>query len=111
MSDTPKLTAPRLVVVLDDGATWETQTTNKDLVTWDKTRIRQRPPWPKLDDAPMLWLTFLAWNASRRDGSTALAYAEFEDRCVSVSSLDDDDDDAADSDAIGSPTPPGLAPG
>jgi hypothetical protein len=44
----------------------ELQATNQDLLLWDKTRAKHR--WPKFEDAPFIWMTFLAWSAARRTG-------------------------------------------
>lgn len=64
-----KLTNPRVVVIRDGLPDLELQTTNPDLVRWDLTRPKQRPPWPAFNDAPVLWMTFLAWAAARRTGA------------------------------------------
>lgn len=59
----PKITAPRLRVSRS-GETFEVQTMNADLVNWDRTRAKHR--WPKTEEAPFLWLTFISWSAARR---------------------------------------------
>ena len=105
--DQVKLVAPLLEVTMDDGSTWQVQATNRDLIAWDRTRARQRPPWPAMDAAPFLWLTFLAWSASAREGSTPLNWADFETACLAVTNVGDDDDE----DETGTPTQPGLEPG
>lgn len=39
-------------------------TSNPDLVRWDMTRGKHK--WPPMDEAPMLWATFVAWAAAKR---------------------------------------------
>jgi len=50
----------------------EVQTANPDLVLWDRTRVKHR--WPKFDEAPFMWLTFLSWAAARRTGAIEASY-------------------------------------
>ncbi len=48
-------------VQLADGREWPDLTINNHaLVEWDLTRGKNG--WPPFKDAPMLWLTFLAWQ-------------------------------------------------
>lgn len=64
-----KLTSPKVLVLRDGVPDLEIQTTNADMILWDLTRPKQRPPWPSFQDAPILWMTFLAWAAARRTGA------------------------------------------
>lgn len=105
-----KLFSPRVKVILatDDGSEpkeQEIQTTNADLVLWDRTRAVKR--WPKFDDAPFLWLTFLSWAAMRRTGEIPVGtkYEEFEAQTLSIANADDDNPEPVD------PTQPGAVPG
>ena len=72
-----KLSTPRLRVVLADGTDREVQCTNADMVRFDLTRSKQK--WPGAQDAPFLWLTFVAWAALRRTGviEQSLGYEAF----------------------------------
>jgi hypothetical protein len=89
-----KLTTPKISVILkdpaftepDEGAEHTVQTLNVDLVAYDRERMRYG--WPKGDDAPFIWLTFLSWKALQRIGQFAGSLAEFEQVCLSVSSVD-----------------------
>lgn len=48
-------------IQLADGREWPELTINNHaLVEWDLTRGKNG--WPAFKDAPMLWLTFLAWQ-------------------------------------------------
>lgn len=101
-----RLTTPRLRIIrASDETPFEVQTTNADLVLWDRTRGKHR--WPKIDDAPFLWLTFLGWAAARRSRviPADLTYEAFEADALQIEALDDDDDET------GRPTRPGLDPG
>lgn len=108
-----KLSTPRLIVKRDGHDDVEIQTTNADLVLWDKTRFRHK--WPKVDEAPFLWLTFLAWAAARRTGAIPPdhRYEQFEAETLEVETVADDDDDDGEQPAseYGRPTPLGAVPG
>jgi hypothetical protein len=102
-----RLSSPRVRVVRDGHEDLEVQTDNRDLVLWDRTRIRHK--WPKFDEAAFLWLTFLSWSAARRMGAIPpdLTYERWEADVIDVANVDADDADVG----LGSPTPPGPAPG
>lgn len=74
-----------------DGSSWDVQTENEDLVSWDMTRGPRK--WPKGDEAPFLWLTFLAWNAGKRQHLHELAWDAFRVDCRQVTTTDDSDDE------------------
>jgi hypothetical protein len=99
-----KLSAPHVKVIRasDPDKPLEIQTTNGDLVLWDRTRIKHR--WPKFDEAPFLWLTFISWAGARRAGLIAPTTTSeaWEADVLDVSSNDDDADDS------GAPFPEGL---
>jgi hypothetical protein len=104
-----RLTAPRVRVVLEDGSVIEDlQCVNYDMLTWERTRDRQKPKWPPMEEARMTWLTFMAWTAARRTGAIGqdMTWERFEREAVDVSPVMDDDDEEA-----GSPTQPGVDPG
>jgi hypothetical protein len=99
-----RLNTPRLRVVrtgFDDLD--ELQTTNADLVLWDKTRYRHK--WPNVQEAPFLWLTFIAWSAARRIGAITpeTKYETWESDVLEIETLDEEEDEE------GRPTLPGPA--
>jgi hypothetical protein len=102
-----RLTAPRVRVVRDGYDVLEVQTDNRDLLAYERTRLRQRPVWPKFDDAPFQWLTFLAWSAARRSGATDVTYEAWEAVVLDASAVSDDDTTGE----TGTPTQPGPGPG
>ena len=73
-------------VVMDDGAEWEVQTRNPDLLQWDWTSTRHR--WGKAEQMPMVWLTFIGWAASKREGLTTLTWDEFQKQALEVATVD-----------------------
>src|SRR5262245_39934794 len=91
---TPKLNAPRITAILDNGEDdpkpLEVQTTNADMVLWDRTRVKHR--WPNMQDAPFLGMTFVAWAAARRTGLIApdLTYEAWEAKVLDLSVEDDE---------------------
>lgn len=114
----PKLATPKIHVVMHDGSEFDVQAYNVDLVAWDRERARQK--WPKPDEAPFLWMNYLAWHALTKTQGLlpAMALKAFEAAAASVSSPaeeegsepgDDDDEDGED-DGV-DPTNPDPAPG
>ena len=101
-----RLGTPRVLVTRESepDKRVEIQTTNQDLVLWDRTRLKHK--WPKFEDAPFLWLTFISWAAARRSGLVPLdtTYERWEGDVLSVEALDADDDNESDA-----PFPQGVA--
>lgn len=89
-----KMTSPHVRVTRKDGSQLELQTANPDLVLWDMTRNKHK--WPKFDEAPFLWLTFLAWACARRTGEIeqTLTWETWLAETLDVSAIDDEDSDA-----------------
>jgi hypothetical protein len=103
-----RLTTPRLRVVREGHDDLELQSTNADLVRWDRTRARHK--WPNPQEAPFLWLTFTSWSAARRTGAIpdSHTYEAWEAEVLEVESLNTSDDDE---DEEGSPTNGGVGLG
>lgn len=86
----PILKTPIVTVVIAEGeqlVEYTVQTDNRDAVAWDMHRNRVN--WPAGTDAPMLWMTYLAWSAMRRDTSSpaaTLTFDQFNDAVRSISS-------------------------
>jgi len=100
-----RLSAPLIRVLLEGREdVVEVQTRNPDLVLWDRTRAKHH--WPKFDEAPFLWLTFLSWAACRRLGETDLTYEKFEAATLSVDPVEDEDN--VFESEVGAPFPPGV---
>jgi hypothetical protein len=102
-----RLVAPRIRVIRAGQEPVEVQSDNRDLVGWEQTRLKHK--WPKFDEAPFKWLTFLAWSALRRAGQleTGVTYERFESEVLSVGDTSSETED----DEIGTPTRPGPEPG
>ena len=84
-----RMVAPKMAVVLDDDTEYTIQTDNRDLVRFDITRGRMK--WPTMNEAPMLWVTFLAWSCLHREGKLPGQNVEAElDRILAVDLLDED---------------------
>lgn len=76
----------QLTVTLPDGARIDVQTSNADQIRWEITSATEH--WPPFKDAPVLWLTFLAFAAMQREGHSqvvGLKFAQFAD-CFGVDS-------------------------
>ncbi|MCM3577450.1 hypothetical protein M3686_04785 [Micrococcus luteus] len=80
-----QLSAPRVRVITEDAGQYvETvvQTDNRDAVRFDM--LRSRKGWPAMKDAPMLWMTVLAWSAMRREQATDLDVEAFLEAALQV---------------------------
>jgi hypothetical protein len=53
---------------------------------WDITRAKHK--WPTAQEAPLTWMGFLAWAASRRSGAVdvSMTWESFLGQCLSVGS-------------------------
>jgi hypothetical protein len=91
-----KITSPRVLVIRDGHEPLEVQTDNRDMILWETTRVKHR--WPKFDEAPMMWLTFLAWAAARRTGAidTGHTWEQWRGETLQARTVDDDEDDDED---------------
>lgn len=92
------LVTPRLEILLaphpdavpgvDEPIAHEVQVLNKDLVEWDKERVRHK--WPEMAQAPALWATYVAWRAGQRDGfAKDMTLPQFEAAAWQVKLADD----------------------
>lgn len=105
MSDI-KLTAPRVRVVMADGSVIDDlQTINFDMIMFERTRDKQKPRWPTMEEAKMLWLTFVSWHAAKRTGATDITWEQWERDALDISIAGGEDDET------GTPTRPGVDPG
>ena len=55
-----RLSNPRIVVVMRDGAVFDITALNADLLAYERDAAKHK--WPKGEDAPMGWLNYLAWH-------------------------------------------------
>ena len=80
-------------VFLEDQDGYTVTTTLLDHNIWDLTRAKHK--WPPASEAPLTWLGFLAWSASRRTGAIepTLTWEMFLSRCLSVRQPEDDEED------------------
>jgi hypothetical protein len=110
-----KFTAPLVRVIREGHDVLELQCDNRDMLLWEKTRLRQRPVWPNFTDGPFKWLTFLSWSAARRRGDIPpdYKYETWEDEVLDVSDASPQPatEDEGEDDEVGRPTEPGHDPG
>lgn len=111
MSDI-RLSQPVVAVVLErDGqlVELEVQTDNRDSIQWDVTRGKRS--WPTGPEAPMLWLSFLAWHALRRTGGTSSTLDQFLGEALQVRTVkrDGSGEPAELEDELADPTLPAPA--
>lgn len=85
-----RMVSPRLLVTLDDGNEYDIQTDNRDMVQFDLKRGRYG--WPSMQEAPMLWVTVLAWSCMTREGKISKddSVEKGINRIIAVEALDED---------------------
>lgn len=86
--ESPKLDTPRLRVVMQDGQEFDVQTENPDMVFWDIERAKRK--WPTFQDAPFLWINYLAYSKLKRDGLASEAFDAWITRTRIVQNLNED---------------------
>jgi len=86
-----RLSSPRLRIIRDGQDDLEVQTDNRDMLLWERTRAKHK--WPKFDEAPFVWMTFIGWAAARRTGAIESSYLfeRWEQDVIGVESVSDDD--------------------
>ena len=85
MGQTPRLVAPAVTVIMDDGSEYEVQTTNYDMLTCE--RHFRTHKLGRLEDAPLEMTTFLAWHALKREKILPeMSYDAFTVACLSLES-------------------------
>lgn len=94
-----KLLSPRIAVLIEVAGQAEpvehtVQTDNRDAVAWDMTRGKKG--WPQMGDAPMLWATFVAWSALRRQKLIDLSIDDFLAACIAANVVDAEGNEAED---------------
>lgn len=56
---------------------------NPDMVRWDSTRATHK--WPSMEEAPVMWATFVSWAAARRLALTDATWDKWRDEvCLHV---------------------------
>ena len=72
-----------LDVELKDGTEHVIRITNPSMVAFDRARATR--DWPSSEDAPILWMTFLAWHHMKAAGLISCDLKQFETtECVAV---------------------------
>lgn len=62
----PQLDTPHVRVTMTDGREYDVQTENPDMILWDLERHKRK--WPSFQEAPFLWLNYLAYSKLNRTG-------------------------------------------
>lgn len=100
-----KISSPLVTVIREGFDPLTVQTDNRDLLLWDTTRIKHK--WPRFDEVPNIWLTFISWAAARRTGAIT-SETKYEEWAATVLGCEvegaDEDDDT------GSPFDPATEP-
>jgi hypothetical protein len=88
-----RLTTPELHVIMLDGAEYDVQAFNIDLLAFE--RERKRHNWDSPTESPISWLNFLAWHALTKTQGIlpAMTLREFEEKAAEVGSKQEPEGD------------------
>lgn len=81
----------KITTELADGTVHDLVIGNVSMVAFDRARAQYK--WPKAGDAPVLWMTFLAWHHMKLTGllSSDTKYETFENElCVVIQDTDEE---------------------
>lgn len=81
MTNKVRMIAPRLTVLMDDGAIHEIQANNYDMLIWERTRQRK---YGSPQECQVEWMTWLAWHGLHREGMIDVPYDTFAEHCASI---------------------------
>ena len=99
-----KILAPKVrVSMADTGLEYDVQTDNRDMIRWERAAAKWG--WPAMSDAPILWMTHLAYTALSRDGiaPAGQSFEAFADRVTAIELLDGKGDEPIDLDDPAAP--------
>ena len=109
MPDTPRLDTPHLRVVMADGTEFEVNTESPDMVYFDLERAKRK--WPVIQEAPFLWLSYLAYSKLKRTGEPVPpTFDAWLPKTSRIDNLDADGQPSDEAETAG-PTMPGPEPG
>lgn len=93
MGSPAHLRRTRIYVLMRDGSEFTVVSENPAHLAWDRDRARQG--WPKAEDAPFVWLTYLCWYMLTKITKELppMKLSEFENETVVVQPPDPDADD------------------
>lgn len=83
--DKLKLDTPHVRVTYSDGETIDVQTENPDMVYFDFERARRK--WPSFQDAPFVWISYLAYSKIKRSGSLRVSGQTFDDWLLTTAAV------------------------
>jgi hypothetical protein len=81
----PAFKNPNVHVIMEDGAEWDVQTLNPDILKYERNQAKYK--WPGPSQSPLTWMTFIAWAASQREGllPATVGWDVFQETCLEVS--------------------------
>jgi hypothetical protein len=73
-----------ITAAMTDGRELTVRTVMRDIIAYENTAKRQKPPWGGISDNPARWESFVTWSALRRTGQFDDTYDHFLDEVVSI---------------------------
>ena len=90
MAEAQRLDTPHVEIAYSDGRVEKVQTENPDMVYFDIERAKRK--WPTFQEAPMLWINYLAYSKLRRSHviDKAMTFEGWLATTVSITNLDNE---------------------
>lgn len=73
-----------LTVEMVDGTTLSGRTIMPDMLRYEETAKRQKPPWGGISDNPAVWEAFVSWAALTREGKWSGTFEEWKQSVASI---------------------------
>jgi hypothetical protein len=98
----------QVTVVLMDGRELVGRTSMRDVIAYETTSKKQKPPWGGISESPGRWESFVTWSMLRRTGQIGdQGYEAFVDDVDSIEfEFEDVDPTSGANGATPSPTSP-----
>lgn len=80
----PVFKNPLVHVIMADGAEFDVQTLNPDILRFERNQAKYK--WPGPSQAPLTWTTYIAYAALQREGliPASVTWDEFRVDCLEV---------------------------
>ena len=73
-----------VTVEVESGDVLTVRSMVRDIIAYETTAKRQKPPWGGVAENPARWESFVAWSALRRTGQIDEPYEAFANRIVQI---------------------------
>lgn len=74
----------QVTTTLTDGTVLTVRTVMRDIINFENTAKRQKPPWGGINENPGRWESFVTWSALKRTGQVDKPYEAFVDEIADI---------------------------